>query len=138
MDDILKKQLKKTILKTISNGIAFEHMTEVERDIKERDLVYFIKSKGYDVVVEQCMIVVFSLKWEKILMMELTRNTLYFSPIDVSKTTEIVFYVLEFTAKDYISKMTTSEKTKIEEKEVDPDEEDTEEDPPTKPSFDFL
>ena len=142
MDETLKKQLKDTILKTISNGIAFDFITVEERDEKERDLVKYLNSKGYQAVVEKCMIYVLSEDWERIVMMELTRNTLYFTPADLKKTSEVVYYALQFTAKGYLDKLTlkygaTEVYTKKEEKKEFDDEEDTEEDRPP-PNFDFL
>ena len=143
MDETLKKQLKKTILKTISNGIAFNFMTVEEREQKEYDLVQYLKDKGYEVLIENCMIFVLSSEWERIMILELTRNTLYFTPTDMTKAIEVVYYALQFTAKDYLEVMFSKESIpkkvkKQEEIEVDPEEEEeTEDDKPT-PSFDFL
>ena len=143
MDETLKKQLKKTILKTISNGIAFNFMSIEEREQKEQDLVQHLKDKGYEVLIENCMIFVLSSDWERIMILELTRNTLYFTPTDMTKAIEVVYYALQFTAKDYLEVMfskesKTNKRKKAEENEVDTEEEEeTEDDKPT-PSFDFL
>jgi len=144
MDEIIKKELKDTILKTISNGIAYPFMTPDEREQKEHELVEYLSSKGYQVVLEKCMIYVLDEDWKRIVMMELTRNTLYFNPINLKKTSEIVYYALQFTAKGFldtfapIKKKKKKEVIKQEEVEVDFDEEEeTEDDKPT-PNFDFL
>jgi hypothetical protein len=144
MDDILKKELKDTILKTISNGIAYSFMTPDERDQKEQELIEYLKEREYQVLLENCMIYVLSEDWQKILMMELTRNTLYFSPVNLKKTSEVVYYVLQFTAKGYldtfapVKKKTKKEVIKQEEDEVNFDEEEETEDDKPIPNFDFL
>ena len=61
IDEELMKQLKETILKTLNNGIAYTHMTELERDEKEQEIVEHLKTKGYDVFIEECMIYVLGL-----------------------------------------------------------------------------
>ncbi len=144
MDDKLKKELKDTILKTIANGIAYAFMTPDQRDKKEQELVEYLKEREYQVLIENCMIYVLSDDWEKILMMEMTRNTLYFNPVDMKQTSEVIYYVLQFTAKSYLDqlmplpKKKKKEVIKKEEDEVNFDEEEeTEDDKPT-PSFDFL
>tara|TARA_R100000030_G_scaffold74257_4_gene57497 strand:- start:281 stop:712 length:432 start_codon:yes stop_codon:yes gene_type:complete len=143
MDEDLLKQLKDTILKTINAGIAFPHMTEQQRDEKEKEIVVFLQEKGYEAFVEECMIYVLGKGWDKILMMELTRNTLYFTPFKLTQTTEIVFYILQLVAKKYLDKVPVKKKKvpkqkeeKEEEIEEDSDE-DTEEDKPP-PDFSFL
>lgn len=144
MDDILKKELKDTILKTISNGIAYSFMTPQERDQKEEELIEYLREREYQVLLENCMIYVLSEDWEKILMMELTRNTLYFSPMNLKKTSEVVYYVLQFTAKGYLDTLMPAKKKnkkeviKQEEDEVNPDEEEETEDDRPAPNFDFL
>ena len=144
MDDLLKKELKDTILKTISNGIAYNFMSPEERDQKEQELIEYLKEREYQVLLENCMIYVLSEDWEKIVMMELTRNTLYFTPVNLKKTSEVVYYVLQFTAKGYLdtlmpgAKKKKKEVIKQEEDEVSfEEEEETEDDKPI-PNFDFL
>ena len=145
MDEEIYQQLKDTILKTINNGIAFKHMSEFERDDREKEIVDFLISKGYEAFVEECMIYVIGKHWDKLMMMELTRNTLYFTPFSTNSAPEIVFYVLQFISKRYLidgvlkknTKTKTKEKQQVEEIESD-SEEDTEEDPKPRPNFDFL
>ena len=60
MDDLLKKELKDTILKTISNGIAYNFMSPEERDQKEQELIKYLKEREYQVLLENCMIYVLS------------------------------------------------------------------------------
>ena len=140
IDEELMKQLKETILKTLNNGIAYTHMTELERDEKEQEIVEHLKSKGYDVFIEECMIYVLGKQWSRILMMELTRNTLYFTPFKVSEVSEVVFYILQLVSKKYLDSMPKVEpKASEKEEEIEEDtDEDTEEDPKPPPDFSFL
>jgi len=142
MDEDLLKQLKDTILKTINSGIAYPHMTEYEREVKEKELVIFLQGKGYEVFVEECMIYVIGKQWEKILMMELTRNTLYFTPFKMAEVSEIVFYILQLISKKYLDgvpKTKTKKKVAKKQEEIEEDsDEDTEEEPKPPPDFSFL
>jgi hypothetical protein len=140
MDETLLKQLKDTILKAISSGLAFPHMTELERDEQERTMVDHLKSKGYEVYVEECMIYVLGKSWEKVLMMELTRNTLYFTPFNPKETSVVIYYILQLVSKRYLDKMPKEETKAPKQKEEieDDSEEDTEEEPKPPPNFDFL
>ena len=140
MDEQVYKNLKNTILKTINSGIAFKHMDVYEREDKEQEIVKYLQSKGYEVYIEECMMWVLDKQWEKVMMMELTRNTLYFTPFKAEEAPVIVYYVLQFVSKEYLitltSKIKKVEETEKEEIEEDSDE-DTEEDKPP-PNFDFL
>ena len=142
MDEEVLKQLKDTILKTINSGIAYPHMTPIERDKKERELVEYLQGKGYEVFVEECMIYVIGKQWDKILMLELTRNTLYFTPFKMAETSEIVFYILQLISKKYldgIPKKKTKKKVTKKQEEIEEDsDEDTEEEPKPPPDFSFL
>ncbi len=143
MDEKAFQNLKSTIVKTINNGIAFTHMTEIEREDKEQEIVKFLKTKNYEVYIDECMIWALDENWDKIMMMELTRNTLYFTPFKAETAPILVFYVLQFVSKDYLM-MLTSKIKKVEEtekEEIEGDsEEDTEEEEEKKPppNFDFL
>ena len=140
MDEQIYQNLKSVILKTINNGIAFTHMSEIEREDKEQEIVNFLKTKGYEIYIEQCMVWVLDKKWNKVMMMELTRNTLYFTPFKAEEAPTLVFYILQFISKEYLMTLTSKikkvEDTEKEEIEEDSDE-DTEEDKP-RPNFDFL
>jgi len=139
MDEQIYKNLKTVILKTINNGIAFTHMTDIEREDKEQEIIVYLKSKEYEVYVEEGMIWVLGKSWEKVMMMELTRNTLYFTPFKAEEAPVIVYLILQFVSKEYLLKLTSKIK-KVEEKEEEIEgdsEEDTEEDRP-RPNFDFL
>ena len=140
MNEKVFKNLKTTIIKTINNGIAFKHMTEIEREEKEQEIINFLKTKGYEIYIDEYMIWALDDNWDKVMMMELTRNTLYFTPFKAEAAPVLVFYVLQFISKDYLmtlaSRIEKIEDTKKEEIEED-SEEDTEEDRPP-PNFDFL
>jgi|TARA_R110002124_G_scaffold254804_1_gene420425 hypothetical protein len=142
MDETFMKELKDTILKAINSGLAFAHMTERERNHKEKEIVDFLNSKGYEAFVEDKMIHILNKQWEKILMMELTRNTLYFTPVLKSEVTVVIYYILQLVSKRYLDKTPPSKgkKEKVlkkEEKGEDSDE-DTEEEPKPPPDFNFL
>ena len=139
MDEQIYKNLKSIILKTLNNGIAFTHMSDTQRQDKELEIVEYLKNKGYESYVEEEMIWILSSGWEKLMMMELTKNTLYFTPFKAEEAPVIVYLILQFVSKEYLLKLTSKIK-KVEEKqeEIEEDsEEDTEEDKP-RPSFDFL
>ena len=139
MDEQIYKNLKNIILKTINNGIAFKHMSDTERQNKELEIVEYLKNKGYEAYLEDEMIWVLSNSWDKLMMMELTKNTLYFTPFKAEEAHVIVYLILQFVSKEYLLKLTSNIK-KVEEKEEEIEEdseEDTEEDRPP-PNFDFL
>ena len=71
MDEQIYKNLKNVILKTINNGIAFTHMTDIEREDKEQEIVVYLKSKEYEVYIEEGMIWVLGKNWEKLIMMDM-------------------------------------------------------------------
>ena len=102
MDEQIYKNLKSVILKTINNGIAFTHMNDIEREDKEQEIVNYLKNKEYEVYIEECMIWVLGKSWEKLMMMELTRNTLYFTPFKAEEAPVIVYYILQFVSKEYL------------------------------------
>tara|TARA_R110000823_G_scaffold182535_6_gene315295 strand:+ start:180 stop:611 length:432 start_codon:yes stop_codon:yes gene_type:complete len=143
MDEKLMQELKDTILKAIQHGLAFPHMTERERAHKEGEIIEFLNAKGYEVFLEEKMIYVLGKKWERIVMMELTRNTLYFTPYQIKEVSVVIYYILQLVSKKYLDKMPVFDdiekkaSQKQEEKEKDSDE-DTEEEPPPPPNFDFL
>ena len=139
MDEQIYKNLKTIIMKTINNGIAFKHMSDIEREDKEQEIIDYLKGKQYEVYIEEDMIWVLGKSWEKIMMMELTKNTLYFTPFKAEEAPVIVYYMLQFVSKEYLITLTSKIK-KVEEKEEEIEgesEEDTEEDKPP-PNFDFL
>ena len=143
MDETLLKELKDTILKAISSGLAFPHMTELERDEQEISITEHLKTKGYEAFVEECMIYVLDKSWEKVIMMELTRNTLYFTPFNPKETSVVIYYILQLVSKRYLDEMPKikkKDKKAPEHKEEieDNSEEDTEEEPKPPPNFDFL
>ena len=143
MDEELMKELKETILKAIDNGVAFVHMTEKERDQQERDIVDILNLKGYEAFVEECMIYVVGKRWEKIVMMELTRNTLYFTPYHKKEVSVVIYYILQLISKKYLDKTPSLKKTKNKgqylQQEIEADsDEDTEEEPRPPPDFSFL
>jgi len=139
MDEQIYKNLKNIILKTLNNGIAFKHMSDTQRQNKELEIVEYLKNKGYEAYLEDEMIWVLSSSWNKLMMMELTKNTLYFTPFKAEEAPVIVYLILQFVSKEYLLKLTSNIK-KVEEKEEEIEEdseEDTEEDRPP-PNFDFL
>ena len=140
MDETLLKELKDTILKAINSGLAFPHMTEFEREQQENSIIEHLKTKGYEAFVEECMIYVLGNSWEKVLMMELTRNTLYFTPFNPKETSVVIYYILQLVSKRYLDKMPLEDTKASKQKEEieDDSEEDTEEEPKPPPNFDFL
>jgi len=143
MDETLLKDLKDTILKVIGNGLAFPHMTSVERDEREINIIEHLKVKGFEAFEEECMIYVLNKQWDKILMMELTRNTLYFTPYDAKETSVIIYYILQLVSKKYLDEMsvvkTKTKQVQKKEEEIEEDsDEDTEEEPKPPPDFSFL
>lgn len=143
MDETLLKDLKDTILKAISNGLAFPHMTQIERDDTESKIINHLKQKGYEAFEEECMIYVLDKHWKKVLMMELTRNTLYFTSFDAKETSVVIYYILQLISQKYLDEMPKNKKNDkkapIKQEEIeDNSEEDTEEEPKPPPNFDFL
>ena len=76
-------------------------------------------------------------------MMELTRNTLYFTPFDAKETSVVIYYILQLISQKYLDEMPKikkiDKKAPIKKEEIEDDsEEDTEEEPKPPPNFDFL
>ena len=143
MDETLLKDLKDTILKAINSGLAFPHMTAMEREDTENKIIDHLKQKGYEAFEEECMIYVLDKHWKKVLMMELTRNTLYFTPFDAKETSVVIYYILQLISQKYLDEMPKikkiDKKAPIKKEEIEDDsEEDTEEEPKPPPNFDFL
>lgn len=130
---MIDEEINKKISQLMNNGFSFgEHKTKRERDEIEQELVDWYNNNGLESFVEEEMIYVVGAGFEHIMMLEITKNSIYFSPQEHVHLLEAVVVTLEFIT-DKLSKP----------EEVPPvinnlEDDPTEEIPKPKPSFDFL
>ncbi|MDA7494539.1 hypothetical protein N8467_00575 [bacterium] len=130
---MIDEEVNKKISQLLNNGFSFEeHKTRQERDELEADLVIWYGKNGLRSFVEEEMVYIVDSGFEHIMMLEITKNSIYFNPQEHIHLLEAVVVTLEFITE----KLSSPEETVpiISNIEDDP----TEEIPKPKPSFDFL
>lgn len=128
---INNKFITDKITQLLNNGFAFEsHLTVRERRDIEADLLDYYDKKFYGAYLEEEMIYVIDSDYEKILMMEVTRNSIYFNPYEHPALFDVIYLTLEFVTKTFSSPP----------EDYDPLEDEPTQDMPKKPkpSFDIL
>tara|TARA_A100001391_G_C4882394_1_gene228494 strand:- start:54 stop:440 length:387 start_codon:yes stop_codon:yes gene_type:complete len=122
--------VKTKIAQLLNNGFAFlEHLDAEQRDEVEKGLVDFYDTNFYGAFVEEEMIYVVDSKYNKILMMEVTKNSIYFNPYNHSSLFDVIYLTLEYV---------TTKFAKTEEIPEFNEDDSTEDVPKPKPSFDIL
>ena len=122
--------VKTKIAQLLNNGFAFtEHLDAEQRDEVEKGLVDFYDTNFYGAFVEEEMIYVVDSKYNKILMMEVTKNSIYFNPYNHSSLFDVIYLTLEYV---------TTKFAKTEEVPEFDEDDSTEDVPKPKPSFDIL
>jgi len=130
---MIGEEVNKKISQLLNNGFAFgEHKTKRERDELEEDLIAWYGKNGLKAFLEEEMVYVVDSGFEHIMVLEITKNSIYFNPQDHIYLLDAVVITLEFITES-LSKP----------EEVVPiinniEDDSTEEIPKPKPSFDFL
>tara|TARA_Y100001973_G_C5003950_1_gene235037 strand:- start:109 stop:501 length:393 start_codon:yes stop_codon:yes gene_type:complete len=130
---MISKEITDKINQLLNNGFSFgEHKTKRERDEIEQDLIDWYGKNGFGAFIEEEMIYVVDSNHQHIVMLEITKNSIYFNPHEHSYLLDAVVVTLEF-----LTKMLKEEEI-TEETPFDIEEEPTEEMPKPKPNFDIL
>ena len=129
---MISKEITDKINQLLNNGFSFgEYKTKKERDEIEQELLDYYGKNGFGAFVEEEMLYVVDSNHEQIMMIEITKNSIYFNPHEHVYLLEAVVVTLEFIT----NKLTLSEE---EETSTDIEDEITEEMPKPKPNFDIL
>jgi len=130
---MISKEITDKIGQLLNNGFSFgDHKTKKERDEIEQELLDYYGKNGLGAFVEEEMLYVVDSSHEQIMMLEITRNSIYFNPHEHIYLLEAVVITLEFIT----NKLTLpEEQAKI---PVDIEDEITEEMSKPKPNFDIL
>jgi hypothetical protein len=130
---MISKEITDKINQLLNNGFSFgDHKTKKERNEIEQDLLDYYGKNGFGAFLEEEMLYVVDSKYEEIMMLEITKNSIYFNPHEHAYLLEAVVVTLEYIT----SKLTLPEKQ--EKTPVDVEDEVTEEMPKPKPNFDIL
>jgi hypothetical protein len=130
---MISKDISDKISQLMSNGFCFgEHKTKKERDEIETNLVAWYGKHGLRSFVEEEMVYIVDSGFEHIMMLEITKNSIYFNPKEHIHLLEAVVITLEFITE----KLSNSEAIKETTEEIE--DEITEEMPKPKPNFDIL
>lgn len=129
---MINKEITDQINQLLNNGFSFgEHKTKKERDEFEQDLLEFYNKSGFSSFVEEEMVYVTDLNHQQVLMIEITKNSIYFNPQEHIYLLDAVVATLEFITK----KFKPEEEDQTEENIED---DVTEEMPKPKPDFGTL
>ena len=129
---MISKEITDKINQLLNNGFSFgEHKTKKERDEIEQELLDYYGKNGFGAFIEEEMIYVVDSNHEQIMMIEITKNSIYFNPHEHVYLLEAVVVTLEFIT----NKLTLPDD---EEEVTDIEDEVTEEMPKPKPNFDIL
>ena len=128
---MIDKKAAEKINQLLNNGFAFgEHLTRRQRNEVEQELLNWYDKNGLGAFLEEEMIYVVDSNYHKIMMIEITRNSIYFNPHEHAHLLDTVVITLEYVTTKY-SKTTPILDTDIE-------DDSTEEIPKPKPNFDTL
>ena len=130
---MIDKEITNKINQLLNNGFTFgEHKTNSERDEIEEGLIDWYGKNGFGAFLEEEMLYVVDSSYEHILMLEITKNSIYFNPHEHLYLLDAVVVTLE-----YITNNLTKNELKS---QLDPEIEDdvTEEMPKPKPDFGTL
>lgn len=129
---MIDKEITDKINQLLNNGYSFgEHKTKKERDEIEQDLLDWYAKNGLSAFVEEEMIYVVDSNYSHIMMLEITKNSIYFNPHEHVYLLDAVVTTLEFLTKK-LAKEGLLEATEDIEDEI------TEEMPKPKPNFDII
>ena len=130
---MIDKQTTERINQLLNNGFTFgEHKTKKERDEIEEGLVDWYEKNGIGAFVEEEMLYVVDSKHEHIMMLEITKNSIYFNPHEHLYLLDAIVITLEYITDKLVKKETLEEVANNIEDEI------TEEMPKQKPDFGTL
>ena len=130
---MISKEITDKINQLLNNGFSFgEHKTKKERNEIEEELLDWYGKNGFGAFIEEEMLYVVDSKYEHIMMLEITKNSIYFNPHEHLYLLDAVVVTLE-----YITEKLTKEKTDPK-SNIDIEDEVTEEMPKPKPDFGLL
>lgn len=129
---MISKEITEKINQLLNNGFTFgDHKTQEERDEIEEGLIDWYGKNGFGAFLEEEMLYVVDSKYEHILMLEITKNSIYFNPHEHLYLLDAVVVTLE-----YITDKLTKDKKEVEIQDIEDDT--TEEMPKPKPDFGTL
>ena len=129
---MISKEITEKINQLLNNGFTFgDHKTQEERDEIEEGLIDWYGKNGFGAFLEEEMLYVVDSKYEHILMLEITKNSIYFNPHEHLYLLDAVVVTLE-----YITDKLTKNKKEVETQDIEDDI--TEEMPKPKPDFGTL
>ena len=132
------KALANKITSLLNNGFAFgRFFSQKERRELTDDILHYYDKNFFGAFVEEEMLYVVDSQRDKIMMMEITRNSIYFNPYEHTMLLELIVLTLEFFTDRFGMKEYSTEKLKSN-KEVDEEEESTEDEEKPKPNFDII
>ena len=129
---MISKEITEKINQLLNNGFTFgDHKTQEERDEIEEGLIDWYGKNGFGAFLEEEMLYVVDSKYEHILMLEITKNSIYFNPHEHLYLLDAVVVTLE-----YITDKLTKDKKEVKTQDIEDDI--TEEMPKPKPDFGTL
>ena len=129
---MISKEITEKINQLLNNGFTFgDHKTQEERNEIEQGLVDWYGKNGFGAFLEEEMLYVVDSKYEHILMLEITKNSIYFNPHEHLYLLDAVVVTLE-----YITDKLTKDKKEVVTQDIEDDI--TEEMPKPKPDFGTL
>ena len=128
---MIDKKTTDKINQLLNNGFAFgEFLTKKERDNVEQGLLDWYDKNGFGAFLEEEMIYIVDSDYQKIMMIEMTKNSIYFNPYEHVYLLDCVVVTLEFVTNRFAKEILPL---------IDALEDDsTEEMPKPKPNFDIL
>ena len=130
---MIDKTTTDRINQLLNNGFTFgEHKTKKERDEIEEGLVEWYGKNGIGAFVEEEMLYVVDSKYEHIMMLEITKNSIYFNPHEHLYLLDAIVVTLEYITDKLVKKEDLDDITDNIEDEI------TEEMPKQKPDFGTL
>lgn len=88
--------------KLLNNGFAFpEHLSKKERNQIEEDMIEYYNKSGFRSFVEEEMVYVMDLNHQPVMMLEITRNSIYFNSQEHVYLLDAVVATLEFITSRY-------------------------------------
>ena len=130
---MISKEITEKINQLLNNGFTFgDHKTQEERDEIEEGLIDWYGKNGFGAFLEEEMLYVVDSKYEHILMLEITKNSIYFNPHEHLYLLDAVVVTLEYITEKLVNKET------LEEIQDNIEDDITEEMPKPKPDFGTL
>ena len=128
---MIDKEVSEQISQLLNNGFAFpEHLTLEERNEIEEDLIRYYNRSGFRSFIEEEMVYVSDLNYKVIMMIEITKNSIYFNSQEHVYLLDAVVATLEFITNRYAPE--DKQSTEDIENEI------TEDMPKVKPDFSSL